>query len=569
MASYFRSIGAKIFGVAVGLLVLMVLASLVSSSLARDVHRELRTLSHALFPLTTTLADLHGELQDTRLEVSARQRGAAGEADCRRLVAEHGAEANRLIARARSLRGRGAELAELERNKVELARLDVLISDIAAAHDRAEPLLLRLCGVSEGSALEDRLDAQAEDRADELLAKVNAVKREVAGFVTEGSEIVERNQKLSLQANLGLIGASALLGIMLAWLVARSLTRPIVRLRAGAQAVEAGRLDQEVPVTSADEIGDVTRAFNTMIAGLRAKEQIKETFGQYVDPRVVAELVEEGRAERISAGAKQTATVYFSDLAGFTSVAERLQPGAVVALMNAYFSEMSGPIRDRGGLIDKYIGDGIMAFWAPPFSDPETQAADACAAALEQFERLAAFRARVPEILGLRRDTPRIDMRIGLSTGDVVIGSIGSDIARSFTVMGDTVNFGSRLEGANKVYGTHILIDGDTRRAAGAAIETREVDRVAVMGREEPVTVHELAALGGTLSAERQALFELYAKGLEHYRKGEWASAEKLFAKALALVQGDGPSTIMLERTRAFRQTPPVDWDGAWRLTSK
>jgi len=306
-----------------------------------------------------------------------------------------------------------------------------------------------------------------------------------------------------------------------------------------------------------------------MIGGLRAKEQIKETFGQYVDPRVVAELVEEGRAERVSAGAKQIATVYFSDLAGFTSVAERLQPGAVVALMNAYFSEMSAPIRDRGGLIDKYIGDGIMAFWAPPFSDPQTQAADACAAALEQFERLESFRRRVPDILGLRRDAPQIDMRIGLSTGDVVIGSIGSDIARSFTVMGDTVNFGSRLEGANKAYGTRILIDGDTRRAAGVAIEAREVDRVAVVGREEPVTVYELAALAGGLSAERQALFELYAKGLEQYRKGAWARAEMLLAKALGAAPGDGPSTIMLERARAFSLSPPEGWDGTWRLTAK
>ncbi|PZQ62452.1 MAG: hypothetical protein DI570_10785 [Phenylobacterium zucineum] len=569
MASYFRSIGAKIFGVAVGLLVLMVVASLVSGHLAREVHRQLRTLNHSLHPLTMTLADLHSELQASRLEVSARAAGQEGEAECVRAVARHSGKGDQLINEARALRARGAELAVLERNKVELARLDVLIADIDATHARVDPLLRRLCSAQKGSPLEQRLDAEAEERSDELLAKVQTVKRDIAAFVTQGAEIVEGNQKLALQANLGLIGVSALVGLMLAWLVARSLTRPIVRLQAGAHAVEAGRLDAEVPITSADEIGDVTRAFNTMIAGLRAKEQIKETFGQYVDPRVVAELVEEGRAERVSAGAKQTATVYFSDLAGFTSVAERLQPGAVVALMNAYFSEMSGPIRDKGGLIDKYIGDGIMAFWAPPFSDPDTQAADACAAALEQMARLEIFKTRVPDILGLRRDAPKIDMRIGLSTGDVVIGSIGSDIARSFTVMGDTVNFGSRLEGANKAFGTRILIDGDTRRAAGGAIEAREVDRVAVVGREEPVTVFELAAMAGELPAAQQALFELYAKALEHYRKGEWASAEKLFVKALAAVPGDGPSAVMLERTRMFRQSPPADWDGTWRLASK
>lgn len=569
MASFFRSIGTKIFGIAVGLLLLMVAASLVSAHLSQDVHRQLRTLSHALYPLTTTLTELHGALQDTRLEVAARTSGRTGEAACRQVVAERNIEGDRLIARARALREQGARLAVLERNRIELARLEVLIADIAAAHERVDPLLLRLCAAPEGSALEDRLDAETEDRADELLAKVTAVSREVSAFVAEGNQTVERNQELALRANFGLIGASALVGLMLAWLVARSLTRPIVRLRAGAQAVEAGRLDEEVPVTSADEIGDVTRAFNHMIAGLRTKERIKETFGQYVDPRVVAELVEEGRAERLSAGAKQTATIYFSDIAGFTSVAERLAPGAVVTLMNAYFSEMSAPIRERGGLIDKYIGDGIMAFWAAPFSDPRTQAADACIAALAQFERLEAFREHVPDILGLRRDIPRIDMRVGLATGEVVIGSIGSEIARSFTVMGDTVNFGSRLEGANKAYGTRILIDEGTRLAAGSAIEAREIDRVTVVGRSEPVAVFELAARAGALPAERQALFELYAQGLELYRRGDWAAAETAFARALAQDAADGPAAVMLERTRQFRASPPTDWDGAWRLTSK
>ncbi|HET6969624.1 MAG TPA: adenylate/guanylate cyclase domain-containing protein, partial [Phenylobacterium sp.] len=277
----------------------------------------------------------------------------------------------------------------------------------------------------------------------------------------------------------------------------------------------------------------------------------------------------EGSADRVTAGQKELATVYFSDMAGFTSISERLAPATVVALVNGYFSEMSRPIRDRHGLIDKYIGDGIMAFWAPPFSEARDQAALACAAALEQFERLEDFRRRVPDITGLRRDAPLIDMRVGLATGEVLVGSIGSEISRSFTVMGDTVNFGSRLEGANKAYGTHILIDQRTREMAGGAVEAREIDLVAVVGREEPLRVFELAALAGALPAERAELFGLYAEALASYRKGDWVGAERGFLAAIKRAPDDGPSKAMLERTRQLRAAPPPAWDGAWRLTSK
>ena len=566
MASFFRSIGVKIFGIAVGLLVLMIATSLLSGALSTYAHRQMRTLSYSLFPLTVTLTDLRSSLQTHRREMLTRDRGPGSGDICRRIAAARSEEATQLIRRAEALRQRGVELAVLQRNRLKLAKLEPMIAQMAREQAQLDALVTRQCAAPAGSALSAQLDADVDAHVAELVREVAAVTREIGAFVTEGAAIVERNQELALRANIGLIGASGLVGLLLAYLVVRGLTQPITRLRAGARAVEDGRLDTEVPVTSADEIGDVTRAFNTMIAGLRAKERIKETFGQYVDPRVVASLVD-GSADRLSAGEKQVATIYFSDMAGFTAIAERLAPSTVVTLTNAFISEMSGPIRERQGFIDKYLGDGIMAFWAPPFADPSEQAALACAAVLEQYERLDAFRQRVPDLLGLRRDIPAIGMRVGLSTGEVVVGSIGSDVARSFTVIGDTVNFGSRLEGANKAYGTQVLIDERTRDLAGDGFATREVDRVALVGRDEPIRIFEL--VGRTLTAGQRELFDLYAEGLARYRAGDWEPAEAAFGEALALTPSDGPSAAMLDRTRRLRADPPVGWEGVWRLTRK
>lgn len=568
MASFFRSISTKIFGIAVGLLILMIAASLASGMLAAHVHRQLLTLSHSLFPLTVTLGDLRSNVLAQRVELEDRQRGRAGEAECRRVAAARSRISDQLIARAQALRARGVELAVLERNRLKLARMEPMIDDIAHEHGQLQALLTKQCATPVGSARAAEIDGEIYKHAEALARRAGSITREIGVFVTEGVQIVGQNQQLAQRATVALIGISGLVGLLLAYIVTRGLTQPILRLRTGARAVQSGQLDGEVAVTSADEIGDVTVAFNEMVAGLRTKEHIKAMFGQFVDPRIVSELLD-GGAQGVSSGVKQVATLYFSDLVGFTSISERLAPSTVVTLVNAYFTEMSRPIRERHGIIDKYLGDGIMAFWVPPFTEVEEQAAMACAAALEQVERLEAFRGRVPDLIGLRRDVPIIDMRVGLATGEVVVGSIGSEIAHSFTVMGDTVNFGSRLEAVNKVYGTRILIDELTREMAGPAIEVREVDLVAVVGRMEPIRIFELAALAGGLAPERRELFDHYAIGLARYRAGEWTAAEQAFRKALARAPDDGPSQVMLERTLQFGAAPPADWTGVWRLVSK
>ncbi len=555
MATLLRSISLKIFGVAAGLLVIMAAAALWAGTLTQQVHLQLRTFNDALFPMTLRIAELRALVIVESVPIAAR--GAA----CRRRVRGLTERTEALIGEAQALRATGARLAVLERNRIELARLDPMLAELAAQHARLAVLLRAGC-VSDASAAAAR--AQARDVA----RRAEAINREIDGFVVEGAQIVGAHQAQAMRATLAMIGAAGLVGLMLAWVIARGMTRPIARLQAGALAVGEGRLETQVPVTSRDEIGDVTRAFNVMVAELREKERIKETFGQYVDPRVVAGLVAAG-SDRSTSGEKQVATLFFSDIAGFTALSERLAPTTLVNLINAYFSEMSAPIRDRQGVIDKYIGDAIMAFWVPPFAEATTQAAAACAAAIEQYARLDAFAVRIPDLIGMRRDIPSIDIRIGIATGEVVVGSIGSEHARSFTVMGDTVNFGSRLEGANKVYGTRVLIDAATRDGAGDAVEVREVDLVTVVGRREPLRVYELAAMAGGLTAERRALFDRYEAALPAYRAGDWGAARAGFAAVLALDPDDGPARLMLARIDAAGGRAPTDWAGVSRLDQK
>lgn len=556
MAVLLRSISVKIFGVAVVLLIVMTLAAVWSGRLTEQVHLQLRTFNHALFPMALTVAEVESAMN---AELGAPY--PAGPT-CTKVVRTRLSNSDALIGKARAYRSKAAGLAALERNKLELARLEPMLDELAASHALLARLTARICRG------EDAARVEAQLRIADIRRLTTSISHEIEAFVAAGALIVGDNQQRAMQANFILIGAAGLVGLMLAWAVARGLTRPISRLQAGAIAVRQGRLDAEIPVTSADEIGDVTRAFNEMIVGLREKERITATFGQYVDPRVVAGLVG-GDADRSRAGEKQTATIFFSDIAGFTPLSERLAPATLVRLINAYFSAMSACIRDRQGIVDKYIGDAVMAFWVPPFVDASQQAELACRAALEQLDALEAFRADIPDLVGMRRDLPAIDIRIGIATGEVVVGSVGSDHARSFTTMGDTVNFGSRLEGVNKLYGTRILIDAATRNMAGDAIETREIDVVRVVGREEPVAIHELVAIAGHLSADRSTLHEAYAEGLRLYRAADWSGARRAFAAGLEAYPGDNPTLRMIERIGRIEADPPASWDGVWRLDSK
>jgi class 3 adenylate cyclase len=254
---------------------------------------------------------------------------------------------------------------------------------------------------------------------------------------------------------------------------------------------------------------------------------------------------------------------------GFTAMSEGMTPQGLVKVVNGYLSTMSAPIRAHRGIIDKYIGDAIMAYWGPPFIEEADQARFAAAAAVDMAERVPSLRTQIPELLGIRSMPVECDIRIGIATGAVLTGSIGSEFMMSFTVMGDAVNLASRLEAVNKVYGTRVLIAEATAAGLGTAFELREIDRLTVVGQSVPQNIFEVMARSGELTPQQGRLRSRYAEALAAYRAARWEEAKTAFNSALEISPGDGPSLALLARIDQLAANPPADWDGAWQMEHK
>jgi adenylate cyclase len=397
---------------------------------------------------------------------------------------------------------------------------------------------------------------------------LHAIRNELAELSETVAASAARLHQQHIILELAMLGLASLVGIGMSLAVSSRMMSGLQRLIERTRQMQEGQPYELLPVTSSDEIGVLTIAFNRMAEDLKTQEHIKETFGKYVDPRIVSTLIAPAGSDALAE--RQIASVFFSDIKSFSGLSEVLTAPTLVKLLNTYFSEMASVIHARNGFVDKYIGDGLMAFWTAPFSPGETHAADACIAALMQQDAVHKLRERLSDVLGLRRDLPEFAVRMGIASGDLVVGTIGSPDARSFTVIGDTVNLASRLEGANKFYGTSILINEDTWRLAQREIEVRELDLITVLGKIEPVHVYEVMGLAGTLCPAKEELCGLFAHGLTAYRERDWDRAEQQFAKCLDVVPNDQPALVFHERVALLRkETLPANWDGVWHLSEK
>jgi adenylate cyclase len=390
----------------------------------------------------------------------------------------------------------------------------------------------------------------------------------LAGLIdVVGRDIVSK-QRIIESLSFILFGLASCLGIGAGFFVSTHIVRSLRRISEATAAVQAGHFSVTIPIKVNDEIGQLAAAFNHMVEEIRTKERIKDAFGKFVDPRVVVGLIT--GSEDIDHAERQVVTVFFSDIADFTSISEQLTATAIVNLLNHYFTAVTASIREGRGIVDKYTGDGVMAFWAAPFSPGDTHAVAACISAIQQQVATEVLNKDLPNVLGLRRGAPNLHVRMGLATGEVVLGTIGSTESKSFTVIGDTVNLASRLEGVNKVYGTRIIIAEDTLRLAQQEVEIRELDLITVVGKSEPVRIYELLGLAGKLAPGEAELADEFGKGLAAYRALEWDAAERQFQRCLEMKPADGPSALYIGRIAELRkQPPPAGWDGVWHLTKK
>ncbi len=574
------TIGHKIFAVACILLVLMLCSAVLSTWKLRQASNEADAVAHYFMPLTNRISGVQADLLQQEVIVQRILHDFDAPKVHDQSIDAHVAEFKDYGARVDDKIAEAVKLVETalaatadEPGRAEMIRVTSLIQNLERQHQDIQDLVVRSVDAYRAGkfeALESLIELfeRAQAGFDDLVSNLVA---EVLSLAERSARHVDSHERVVLSFNIVVTAIAVVLGLVFAAVLTRSVVRPVHALRDGTRAIETGDLSRDIPITTNDEIADLTRGFNRMLDGLRASSRTKAMFGKYVDPRVVeAMLAEDPDKQSVVAGEKKQVTVFFSDIAGFTPIGERLSSVGVVRLINEYLSLASAPIIENHGVIDKYIGDEVMAFWCAPFVEAGEEARLACRAALAQFEQLDVLRKRLPDVTGLRKDLPEVHIRVGLASGEALVGSIGSDYARNFTAMGDTVNLGSRLEGANKVYGTRILICENTRIAAGDAVETREIDRITVAGKSEPMRVFELLSLAGGLSPARQSARKAFEAALTAYRARDWAAAEAGFKACHDHDRDDGPARVFLERVARLRTASPADdWDGVWHLIGK
>ncbi|HHE46168.1 MAG TPA: CHASE2 domain-containing protein, partial [Bacteroidetes bacterium] len=349
---------------------------------------------------------------------------------------------------------------------------------------------------------------------------------------------------------LAFIGAVALLGLIASvgiWLF-----------------VSKGLWLQQVQLMMAVMIGYPVNLVYRFIETQREKAMIRGMFSQYVQKKVTDALIANPDLVKLG-GERRRMSVLFTDVAGFTTISEKLQPEELIALLNEYLTEMSQVISDNDGIIDKYEGDLIMAEFGAPIWY-EDHAACCCRAALQMQAKLAEMRQRW-------RSEGRIELysRVGINTGEMITGNLGSKQLFDYTVMGDAVNISSRLEGANKTYNSTIMIGHETWKDVNRQFITRPLDYLLVKGKSEPVEVFELLAeKSDGVSPVMYRVLELFNQGLEHYRRREFNEALQLFRQSLRVCPEDGPTQVYVKRCELYISQPPSDdWNGVWTLTEK
>ena len=295
----------------------------------------------------------------------------------------------------------------------------------------------------------------------------------------------------------------------------------------------------------------------------KQKGFIKGAFSQYLSPTVIDQIVANPSMLELG-GERRELTPFFSDIQGFSTISEGLTPEELVQLLNEYLTAMCDIISSYHGTIDKFEGDAIIAFWGAPLDLPD-HATVACYATIEMQKRSVEMRKTLRE-----QNRPLLYTRMGLNSGPVVVGNMGSAERMDYTMMGDVVNLAARLEGANKFYKTFSMISGSTYELVKDDVDSRQLDIIRVVGKNEPVPVHELLERKNQTSSEMSGVVEQYLKALKLYQDRNFADAVKEFEKVLSIDPEDGPSQTYVKRCGMFLESPPEkDWDGVFTFTEK
>jgi len=571
-----HSLRTKIMTGVIALLLLFAAALAITLYMVKDSDDEVSGISEYHLPILTRLNSL--DVITYEIEVLAHRLMDEAKPTQKRAEEIHARsqrcrqEIDSIFEETKRLADAGSKDARNDlADRLEMARMVGEIDSLKSEVDRfSEAATLPVELMTQGKSAEAR-KAIGNLQDYEYLDPIITSARRKANQLAMDSLLETRANIFSIiWTNAVLFLSASLLGLFVFLLITGRLQTAFRRLTSAFHETADGKYSDPLPITSGDEIGELTSSFNTMVDQLKSKEKLREAFGQFLDPRIVANVVNPATGELRQTAERRTVTIFFSDIAGFSGIGEQLTADTVVRLLNRYFTAATEVIRRNHGIVDKFIGDAVMAFWASPFSEGETHARDACLACLEMRSAFAAIANDISNITGLRRNIPKFHVRVALATGEALIGTVGSDTTKSFTVIGDTVNIASRLEGVNKIYGTDLIINEDCLHLAEQDVEAREIDLLTVYGKTEPVRIYELLGKIGELDSSTSQLRDTFATALQKYREQKWTEAEKGFQNCLAIRKNDGPSLEFLTRIATFARTPPPkDWNGVWQTASK
>ncbi|MDD5229186.1 MAG: adenylate/guanylate cyclase domain-containing protein [Methylococcales bacterium] len=346
--------------------------------------------------------------------------------------------------------------------------------------------------------------------------------------------------------------------LLLGFFMASKIRRPLAELTIEMEKVGKFELDSEMEIKSKiSEINSMAYQLESMKHGLRS-------FKKYVPDDLVRELIELGTDANLG-GEKKNLTIFFSDITNFTAISERLEPEKLVGFLGEYLTVMNASLLKNKATVDKYIGDSVMAFWGAP-RNVENPAIKSCHAALECQRQI--------RLLSQKWKSEHLNFdfhtRIGIHTGEVIVGNIGSETRMNYTVIGDNVNLASRIESANKFYGTAILISETTYQEAKNNFVTRLVDYAVLVGKVTPIQLHELVGCKGYVGEKKVRQIEIYEKAFNFYQLKQFSAAIVLLEKLVKQVPADCPTQLLLKRCQDYKiNPPPDDWQGEYVLVNK
>ncbi len=574
--SFGVSLGVKIFSIVISILLFIVGVAVIAYLKISDVKDEIVDLDKYIIPITNavSLIDVHVLEQEVYMErlfriAESKEKDQDHFDEQLNKFEEKGHRIDEEISKAIELILLAEKNAILQEDKRIFKKFEPQLVSIEKQHQEFHDHAINILNELQSGHLKQAHHLEAEIEAEETHfdEEINNIYHSLERYAERAGHKATAHQNSILRLNIILTLSAILLAFILAYIFTRGLIKPIDRLISAMRTAGKGDYSVRVEVNSRDEIRSLADSFEKMVEELALKEKIKTTFGKYVDPRIVENLIDQNSMQ--TGGEKKEMTVMFSQFDQFEQSLEKLDADTQINATNQYLSIMSKAIGDNFGVLDKYIDTIVMAFWGSPFTSESDHSILACKAALLQ----KSIKAQIGEILHQMNapfDEQKLVLRCGISSGSLVVGNMGSEQSKSYTVLGDTVNIASRLKGAASQYQVPILISKDTLQLTLQAVVSREIDLIQVMGKEEPVTIFEPLYLSENFNPKLEKLKQFYEEGLRLYRERQWDKSDDSFSECLKLIPDDGPSLVIKERIRNFQNNPPkTDWDGVWQLKKK